>query len=328
MMTIRGMLLQTVSLLALLFAPSAPAVAYEPPQPVEKTYFVFHSDNPSYITPSDSALTAARSRLIGLLRDSLYYKPDIYIVGDQDYFQQLIGGSFPDWGAAAALPSLKRIVIKSPDRFNLGRPLPELLSHEYAHLAVAGRVGLSSAPRWFDEGMAMMVSMEWNWSDNLAMSNAAVFGHFIPLREIDLVNRFPEGKAHLAYAESYLALTYLVKQYGVISLNLFLDEIAKGHSVDSALMAATGSDRNGFEQEFRTYLDSRFNFTSLLMDTIYFWMALALVLVVGTVIRYRKRRKYYREWQEDQKFQSTDFDYGDPRHPEKTDDDDDEPWRS
>ncbi len=327
MMTFRGKLVWAVCALLTYVLSPAPAGAYEPPLPVEKAYFVFHVDNPSYIQPSDSALTAARTRLIGLLHDSLDYKPDIYIVGDQTYFSQLIGGSFPDWGAAAALPSLKRIVIKSPDRFNIGRPLPELLAHEYAHLAVAKRVGLREAPRWFDEGMAMTVSMEWSWSDNLAMSNAAVFGHFIPLNEIDRVNRFPEGKAHLAYAESYLALTYLVKQYGVSSLNLFLDEVARGHSVDAALMAATGSDSKGFEQEFRAYLDSRFNFTSLLMDTIYFWIALAIVLVIGTVIRFRKRRSYYKEWQDDQKFQSTDFDYGDPRHPEKTDDDD-EPWRN
>lgn len=303
------------------------SIAFEPPKPVEKVYFVFHVDNPGYLQPSDSALTAARRRLIGLLRDSLDYKPDIYVVGDQGYFHDLIGGAFPDWGAAAALPALKRIVIKSPDRFNIGRPLSELLAHEYSHLAVAKRVGFYPAPRWFDEGVAMMVSMEWSWSDNLAMSNAAVFGHFVGFREIDMVNRFPEGKAHLAYAESYLAVGYLVKQYGINSLNLFLDEIAKGHSVDAALMAATGSDRTGFEQEFRAYLDSRFNITSLFMDTIYFWMALALVLVVGAVLKYRRRRKYYQEWQNQEKFESTDFDYGDPRHPEKTDDDD-EPWRN
>jgi hypothetical protein len=327
MKIVRGKLVRAILALLSVMVSWLPSSAYEPPQPVEKAYFVFHVDNPAYIKPSDSVLTAARSRLIGLLHDSLDYKPDIYIVRDESYFLQLIGGSFPDWGAAAALPSLKRIVIKSPDRFNLGRPLPELLAHEYAHLAVAKRIGFREAPRWFDEGMAMMVSMEWSWSDNLAMSNAAVFGHFIPLRQIDMVNRFPEGKAHLAYAESYLALTYLVKQYGVSSLNLFLDQIAKGQSVDSALMASTGSDEAGFETEFRAYLDNRFNVTSLLMDTIYFWMALAVILVIGTLLKFLKRRKYYEKWREEQKYESTDFDYGDPSHPEKIDDDD-EPWRN
>ncbi len=301
---------------------------YQPPQPVEKDHFVYFVDNAARLPSIDSSLNATRARLIGLLHDSLNYKPQIYIVGDQNYFTQLIGGSFPDWGAAAALPSLRRIVIKSPDKFNTRRPLGELLAHEYSHLALAARVGLYSTPRWFDEGTAMMVSMEWSWSDNVAMGEAAVFGRFIPLQDIDLVNRFSETRAHVAYAESYLAVSYFVKQYGVASLNLFLDQLERGASVDSALMAATGSDRRGFEQEFRAYMNNRFNFASLFMDTIYFWMALAFVLVIGAFLAYRRKRRYYNQWKEEDRFESKDFDYGDPHHPEQTDDEDDEPWRS
>ncbi len=304
------------------------ALAYEPPLPVEKDHFVYFVDNAAWLPSIDSSLNATRARLTVLLHDSLNYKPNIYITGDQNYFTQLIGGSFPDWGAAAALPSMHRIVIKSPDRFNTRRPLAELLAHEYSHLAVAGRVGLYSTPRWFDEGTAMMVSMEWSWSDNVAMGEAAIFGHFIPLQDIDLVNRFGETRAHVAYAESYLAVSYFVKQYGVASLNLFLDQLERGTSVDLALMAATGSDRRGFEQEFRAYLNNRFNFASLFMDTIYFWMALAVVLVVGAFFAYRRKRRYYSQWKEEDRFESKDFDYGEPRHPEQTEDEDDEPWRS
>ncbi len=62
------------------------------------------------------------------------------------------------------------------------------------------------------------------------------------------------------------------------------------------------------------------------MDTFLFWIGLALIVVVGTFLRYRKRRQLFKKWERDEKFQSTDFDYGDPDHPERTDDD--EPWRS
>jgi hypothetical protein len=34
---------------------------------------------------------------------------------------------------------------------------------------------------------------------------------------------------------------------------------------------------------------------------------------------------YYKKWEEDEKYQSTDFDYGDPDNPEQIDDED-EPW--
>jgi hypothetical protein len=264
--------------------------------------------------------------LIGLLRDSLSYRPSIYLVNELPRFQELVGGYFPEWGAAAAAPPRKLIAIKSPDHFNINRSLRELLAHEYAHLALGHRTGLYSPPRWFDEGLAMMVSAEWSWSDNLAMSKAAVFAQLIPLREIELVNRFSSGKAHVAYAESYLAVKYLFDDYGIDAVNIFLDHIAAGKSPDEALMASTGSDYQGFEDEFRALLMKRFNVVSLFMDTIFLWLGLAVIVVVGGILQFRRRRRYYKKWEDYEKLHSTDFDYGDPDHPERIDDED-EPWR-
>ncbi|MEW6051993.1 MAG: hypothetical protein AB1644_13145 [Candidatus Zixiibacteriota bacterium] len=300
--------------------------AYEPPESVAREYAVYHLDNKTYLSAADSIVVSTRRRLIALIRDSLDYRPDIYVVGDLAYFQSLIGGGFPDWGAAAAVAPLRRIVIKSPDRFRVNRSLGELLAHEYTHLVVEKRTGFYRPPRWFDEGMAMTMSMEWSWSDNLAMSQAAVFGQFINLNQIDNVNRFGEGKAHVAYATSYLALEYFVRQYGLDAVNRFLDEIARGKSVDSALIISTGATESEFDQDLRAALSSRFNITSLFMDTVYFWTALAILVVVGAYLKWRKRRTYYKKWRDEEKFESTDFDYGDPDRPEQTDDE--EPWRS
>jgi hypothetical protein len=262
-----------------------------------------------------------------MLHDSLPYRAKIYIVGDSRLLEELSGGHFPDWGAAVAVPAGRKIVIKSPDRFDLGRSLGELLAHEYAHLALAHRCRVFSPPRWFTEGMAMNVSTEWSWWDNLTVSRAAVFGQLMPLEEIELVNRFPKSKAGVAYAQSYLAVKYLFDDYGVEGVNIFLDSIAAGGSVDAALMGATGSDLAGFDAEYRAMLARHFNFGSLFMDTIWLWLVLALIVLVGGILRFRKRRQYYRKWEAEERYQSTDFDYGDPDHPERIDDDD-EPWRA
>ncbi|MBI5267212.1 MAG: hypothetical protein HY851_08270 [candidate division Zixibacteria bacterium] len=291
----------------------------------ESSHFVYHLSAPGLQPRADSALSAARTRLITLLKDTLDYQPDIYIVDDLGTFDSLIGGKFPDWGAAAAIPTRKRIVLKSPFAFNLNRSLEELLPHEYSHLVLAHRTGFYSAPRWFDEGLAMMVSMEWGWSDNLAMSKAAVFHQLLTLDTIELVNRFSEGQAHVAYATSYLAVSYLYKQYGGEAVNQLLDSLARGRSVDAALLAATGSNYRDFEKEFRVYLEERFNVTSLMADTMYFWLALAFILILGGYLQFRRRRSYYKKWEEEERYQSSDFDYGNPDDPEEPDDD--EPWR-
>ncbi len=295
------------------------------PEPVERTHFTFYFDNPRYIDMADSVLERTRRELIGLVQDSLDYKPDIYLVGTLDEFQTLIRGKFPDWGAAAAFPPRHRIVIKSPDKFNVGKPLSMLLAHEYSHLVLAHRTGLFTAPRWFDEGLAQMVSTEWSWSDNLSMSLAAIFHRFIPLAEIEKLNRFSESKAQVAYAESNIAVKYFFDTYGDESVNKFLDEIRSGGSFDEALTVSTGATYSEFETEFQTYWGDRFNLITILADTMWLWLILALIVVLGAFLRYRKRRDYYKKWDRDEKYQSTDFEYGDPDNPETPDDD--EPWR-
>lgn len=294
-------------------------------QVYERQYATLHLDNPTQLGKVDSALTAARRQLQQLLQDSLDYVPEIYVVDKLPSFDSLLGGKFPDWGAAAALPERGRIVIKSPDMFNISKSLDELVRHEYSHLALAHKMGIRSAPRWFDEGLAMLVSTEWQWDDNLAMGKAVLFGETVPLHEIDQVNRFTEGRAHVAYAESYLAVKYFYEAYQVRSVMIFLDSLASGGSIDTALMKGTGSTYRDFEKEFDLWLTEHYTVTTIFMDTIYFWMLLAIVLVIGAIFNFRKRRRYYKKWEEEEKYQSTDFDYGDPDNPEQVDDD--EPWR-
>lgn len=293
--------------------------------PVSAEHFDYIG-NPTFLPVVTHAVERVRERLATLVDDTLPYKPSIYIADDPARFKELIGGRFPDWGAAAAFPERKLIAIKSPETFNINRSLEELLAHEYAHLVTAHAAGFHTAPRWLEEGLSMYVSMEWSWSDNLAMSKAAVFGQHISLRDIEQVNRFGEGKAHVAYAEAYLAITYLIDNYTDRAIRVLLSETASGSSAEKALYEATGSSYDEFEADFRAHLNNRFNVLSLFMDTIFFWLALAVILIIGAFLKFRKRREYYRKWEQEERLHSTDFDYGDPDRPEEIDDD--EPWRN
>lgn len=91
-------------------------------------------------------------------------------------------------------------------------------------------------------------------------------------------------------------------------------------------MLSTGSEYAGFEKEFQTYWSGRYNLVTFLSDMLWLWVALAAVVVLAAFLRYRKRRTYYKKWERQEKYESSDFDYGDPDHPEQVDDD--EPWKS
>ncbi|NOY88036.1 MAG: hypothetical protein GXO93_01440 [FCB group bacterium] len=310
-------------IVVLLFLFTGPKIDKYPA--IERPHFTYYFDNPAYVKIADSSLSVARNKLLKLLNDTLPYKPSVYIVDDIDIFRKLTWGKFPDWGAGAAFPERQLIAIKDPAKFPVHRSLKELLAHEYTHLVIADKIGFHTVPRWFNEGMAMYISMEWGWGDNLAMSKSAVFGQFVRLKDIERVNRFNESKAQVAYSESYLAVEYMVKNYGKHSLAVYLDSLSVGVNENKALEAAVGAYDNEFENEFKQYLNQRFNVVSLFMDTMFFWLGLAIIVVIAGFMRFKRRRKYYKKWKEEETWQSTDFDYGDPDHPEKIDDDD-RPW--
>ncbi|UCG60716.1 MAG: hypothetical protein JSV52_10310 [Candidatus Zixiibacteriota bacterium] len=294
---------------------------------VEREHCIYLCESPHYLDVVDQTVARTRQALFELTGDTLPYRPSIHIVSNLADFNDLIGGKFPDWGAAAAFPERRLIAIKSPSHFNINRSLEELVAHEYAHLLVSHATGFSSAPRWFEEGVAMYVSAEWSWSDNLAMSKAAVLGQIIDLSEIDNVNRFTEGRAHVAYAESFLAIKFLVHTYDLDVISRFLKSLSAGGSAGEAIYAATGSTELEFASDFKTYLHQQFNIMSLFMDTIFFWLGLSVLVIIGGWMRYRKKQQYYRKWERQERLESTDFDYGDPANPEKIEDDD-EPWRT
>lgn len=292
---------------------------------VERPYFFYISNTPQFADAIETALTTARNQLIGILDDSLSYKPKIHIEDNLEDFATLIGTAFPDWGAAAALPYRELIAIKSPAHFRLGKSLRELVQHEYAHLALHHRLHHVLPPRWLDEGVAMFVSAEWGWQDNFAISRAVVFNNAVPLREIEKLNRFPQGKAQVAYSESFLAVKYLLDVYGKESFNMLLDCLEARRSVDDALLEATGASYEEFEKEFFDHLNSRYNLMSLFGDLYFLWIFLAVIVFIGFLQRILRRRKRYKKWEEEELLQSTDFDYGDPENPEQTEDED-KPW--
>ncbi len=320
------MLLQSMFFLLLCFHIGTAYAKKIDIKPIEKSHFIYYYDNTQYIPFSDSVLMESCQKMIQLLKDSIAYKPSVYLLNNLDDFNSLVGGKFPDWGIGVALPLKKMIVIKSPDSFNLNKSLQQLLAHEFAHLAVAHKSFLNEPPRWLNEGIAMYVSMEWSWSDNVAMGKAGIFGQFIKLQDIELVNRFYESKAQIAYAESYLAVKFMLKHYGTSSVRIFLEQISRNKSVDDAMYFATGSSMEEFQNDFNISLHKQFNYASLFMDTMFFWIALAIIVVYAFFLQYKKRRAYYKKWEEEEKLQSTDFDYGNSDNPEQIEDDD-EAWR-
>lgn len=317
-------------LISLLLSPAVPVAGQTDTAAGASAEWVIHYDgDPRLVEVTDSVLSQTKRQLKSFLQSDLDFQFDFFIATTEKQFDSLGYFKLPEWGVGAAIPELDRIVIKAPSLLrtnpNAVLSFEQTAAHEYAHLALDHRLHGIRPPRWFNEGLAMLVSAEWSWQRTFGLSASLLFGNYIPLEEIERVNRFDQSMAALAYNQSYLAVQYLYKEYGSDQVQLFLDSLAQKSTVDNALIGSVGSDYGNFDQEFHLYLKSRFNLITLAGETVYFWLAMALILIIGAVLAIRRKKAYYRKWEEAEKYASTDFDYGDPENPEQTDDD--EPWR-
>ncbi|NMC44683.1 MAG: hypothetical protein GYA46_12260, partial [candidate division Zixibacteria bacterium] len=201
------------------------------------------------------------------------------------------------------------------------KPLGELVAHEYGHIILESAVRYQDVPRWLNEGLAMYLSAEWSWDDNLSMARAVIGGGAIPLNDIEYLNRFNAAKAQVAYSESFLAFKYFLDTYGASSLRILLAEIASGRPIDAAMTAAIGADTDAFEREFSRFLQGRYNIVSFLFDSNLFWILLAMVVIVGFIFVRLRRRRRIEQLDDYEALHSTDFDYGETEKP-----DEDKPW--
>lgn len=242
-------------------------------------------------------LESSYQKISSFLEDTLTRVVSVYVADSDEEFELLVGEGFPDWGIGCAIPSRNVIVLKSPLHFENDRPLSELVTHELAHIFLGNLSKRVTLPRWLDEGFAMQQSREWQFGQDIVVARAVLTGSLLRLSEIESVNAFREKKAQLAYTESFLAVSYLTKEYGEGTIRELVDHLASGTSIDLAFLKTIGSNYLAFQLEFDNYLKSKYNWISLLGDTFLLWVGLAFLIVFFYLAKKRRTKKILKKWE-------------------------------
>ena len=246
-------------------------------------------------------LQSSYDKISGFLEDSLTEAVNVYAVNSEDEFLSLVGGGFPDWGVGCAIPEQNVIILKSPYRFKYYRPFSQVVIHELAHIFLGKYAGGKRIPRWLDEGFAMHQSQEWAIGQDVAIARAVLTGSTISLSDIESVNAFSQNKAELAYTESFLAVSYLYREYGRGTEKELVTQLAHGSSLDIAFLRTIGSNYLSFQLDFEKYLKTKYNWVSILGDTFPLWLGLAFLIVILYFLKRRYTKKRVKEWElEDQ----------------------------
>lgn len=266
-------------------------------RPIECPHFDIRNAQPELKRAVDSILTAANKLLLDFGDIAVPDTIVVLIAIRREQFDSAVGGRFPDWGVGCAIPERNTIIVLSPLLYPYRISLPEVLRHELAHLYLHQLVGWARLPRWMDEGFAMLIGHQWRFGDDWLVTRAVLTGEVLSLRQIDGLNRFPEGKARLGYTESYLAMKYFLDEYGWESFLLFLSELRRHNQLDPAFIAAVGLDYAGFQQEYSRYLETQYNWITLLSDTALFWILLVFLLVLLYLVKRHRMKKKIEEWE-------------------------------
>jgi len=266
-------------------------------RPDNHPVFVIRDAPPPLKQAIDSILTAANLQLTEYGGMAIPDTIVVLVATRREQFDSAVGGHFPDWGAGCALPDLHTIIILSPFLYPWRIELPEVLRHELAHLYLNSLAGQSRLPRWMDEGFAMLIGHQWRFGDDWLIGRAVFSGEELSLQEIDALNRFAENKARLAYSQSYLGMKYFLDVYGWESFLLFIRELRRHNQLDPAFMTAIGLDYAGFQREYAKYLREKYNWATLLSDTMLFWIVIVLLLLLLYLFKRRHTKKKIEEWE-------------------------------
>lgn len=207
----------------------------------------------------------------------------LVVTSDSGRFREFTRGRLPAWGAGAAFPGGRTIVLRADAGDAVGT-----LRHELAHLAlhqaVRGRV-----PLWFDEGYATVASGQWDLFDRLGVNLAVARGATPGLRELDAELRATRVSADAAYALAATAVLELARRNPTGTLDPLFGRLEAGASFEDAVLATTGLSLDRFDEGWRRSVRARFGLITWTLAA-GLWIAMAILLTLAHDARRRRDR--------------------------------------
>jgi hypothetical protein len=233
----------------------------------------------------------------------------VVIAYNQESFDRALQSSFPDWGAAAAVKEKRLIVLKSPRHFSVGKSLDELLGHELGHIMLDYAAEGKWLPRWFEEGFCQLISGEWRINQDILITRAVWGSGLIPLTALDNVNRFGGAKASLAYAESYLAVSSLVQEFGIQFMPDFFYYYNEGNNYYDAFENATGYRYIEWVGIWQSKTTERYRFILYIFDPSFLFPLIAVMFILLYLLKKYLSRKKMKQWEMEERYKGDDQNY-------------------
>lgn len=197
----------------------------------------------------------------------------------------------PSYADAVAFWPDNVIVISLTTSSHRPVSLERVFRHELAHLALRWVVGDTHVPRWFNEGLAIMVSGEQPMERIQLLWPTAARGEGTPFRRLD--RSFPdhEFQANRAYAESADIVRFLSHYRGRWRLQELLQRVHSGEPFYEAMSTTWGMSVRSLEREWYRDLRRRYSVIPSVTAGLTLWVLVGIFAIFAYVKRRRDIRR-------------------------------------
>jgi hypothetical protein len=246
---------------------------------------------------ADPSRLVSVMRLVGLQEPG----PPIRVILAPEGTQE---SAVPRWVSGYALGD-QGVIVLLPERVPSypDSSLPDLLSHEVAHVLIARAAGGHPLPRWFHEGTAMIAGLSWDLEDRSRLTLALLVDRPVSLGEVE--QRFQGGQAEVnrAYAIAGAFAHDLLDRYGQDAVARILRKVADGLPFDQAFEIATGTPLAAAESSFWDRQTFWYRWVPVLTSGVTLWI-LITALALWAIRRRRARdAAQKRIWDEEEERQ-------------------------
>lgn len=239
-----------------------------------------------------------RERIIADIGVDFTEKTEVRLCATLEAFRDAQPGrvQVPLWAVGVAYPHENVIVLRSPRAIkgSSGDLIP-VFAHEFSHIALGRALMGVAVPVWLDEGLAIYEAREWNFSRIAVLTEASLMGRLIPLAV--LTRAFPEAEAQaeLAYAESFMFLSYLINKVGRGAFHRLIRDYTHYGDLEGALRRSTGMPLGELEKQWLVYLKLRVSWLPIITSVSTLWFLATLLFIYGY---FRKKRQAARRLRE------------------------------
>jgi len=244
-----------------------------------------------------------RTKIVSDVGDYLTGKTTIILAPSIEEFQRTQPGreKMPLWAAAVAYPERNLVIIRSPGAVRGGRfDYRKIFIHEFTHIVLGKALQHRDVPTFLAEGIAMYESSEWEFSRTAALTRAVLTGRLIPLRE--LWDRFPadQADAELAYAESFMFVSFLINRYGSAAFQQFIKSYAESGNLGYSVQQMTGKHLVTLEGEWVDDLKVRVPWVPIVTSATTFWFILTAIFIYSYFRKRRSAGEILMRWEEEE----------------------------